>query len=155
MQARRFLLAAFASVMVVAAPATAQAQERGSRDEAKAMTIAAVEHVKKVGPDKAFKDFTSDPAWKKKDLYVMAYDSKGNVVGHGANEKLIGKNLMEMRDPNGVYVVAELTKMAVSKGEGWVDYAWPHPQTKKLEDKSTYVHRLQNFDGWVGVGIYR
>jgi hypothetical protein len=32
-------------------------------------------------------------------------------------------------------VVAELTKMAQTKGEGWVDYAWPHPQTKKLVDR--------------------
>jgi cytochrome c len=133
----------------------ALAQEHGTREEAKAMVDAAVEHVKKVGPDKAFKDFTGEAAWKRKDLYVMAYDNKGVVMGHGANEKLIGRNLMELKDPNGVLVVAELTKIATTRGEGWVDYSWPHPQTKKLEDKSTYVRKLQNFDGWVGVGIYR
>jgi signal transduction histidine kinase len=139
----------------VAAPASAQ--ETGTRDEAKAMVDAAVEHARKVGPQKAFKDFSdkSNPAWHKKDLYVMAYDNKGVCVGHGANERLIGKNLMELRDPNGVAVVVELTKMATTNGEGWVDYAWPHPITKKIEDKSTYVRKLPNYDGWVGVGIYR
>jgi cytochrome c len=149
----------FAAVLAAASFATiaftAHAEEHGSRDEAKAMVVAAVDHVKKVGPEKAFKDFSADPAWKKKDLYVMAYDNKGTVVGHGANEKLIGRNLIELKDPNGVLVVAELTKAATTQGEGWVDYTWPHPQTKKLEDKSTYVRKLQNFDGWVGVGIYR
>jgi len=134
---------------------SAHAEEHGNKDEAKALANAAVEHVKKVGPDQAFKDFTSDPSWKKKDLYVMAYDNKGNCVGHGSNAKLIGRNLMELKDPNGVLVVAELTKIATTKGEGWLDYSWPHPQTKKLEDKSTYVHKLANYDGWVGVGIYR
>jgi signal transduction histidine kinase len=120
------------------------------------MTDAAVEHVKKVGPEQAFKDFTNDKAtWKKKDLYVMAYDMKGTVVGHGANEKLIGRNLMELKDPDGVAVIAELTKTAQGKGSGWVDYMWPHPETKKLEAKSTYVRKLLNYDGWVGVGVYR
>jgi cytochrome c len=144
-----------ATVAGVCLTAVSLAQEIGTKDEAKLMVDAAVEHVKKVGPDRAFKDFTADPAWKKKDLYVMAYDNKGVCVGHGANEKLIGRNLSDLKDPNGVMVVAELTKTATTKGQGWVDYSWPHPQTKKLEDKSTYVRKLQNYEGWVGVGIYR
>ncbi len=153
MNCKRILSTLVFSIGLVAFGAHAQTQ--GTKDEAVAMVAAAVEHVKKVGPDQAFKDFTGDAGWKKKDLYVMAYDNKGTVVGHGANEKLIGKNLIEMKDPNGVMVVAELTKAATTKGEGWVDYSWPHPQSKKLEDKSTYVRKLSNFDGWVGVGIYR
>ena len=60
-----------------------------------------------------------------------------------------------VKPDNGVMVVAELTKTAKTKGQGWVDYAWPHPQTKKLEDKSTFVRKLANYDGWVGVGTYR
>jgi cytochrome c len=143
------LLLAFSFTLALAA-------DHGSKDEAIAMANSAVEHVKKVGPEQAFKDFGTDKAtWTKKDLYVMAYDMQGTCVGHGANEKLVGRNLIEMKDPNGVMVVAELTKTAKTKGQGWVDYAWPHPQTKKLEDKSTYVRKLANYDGWVGVGTYR
>ena len=152
---RRAVVIALTAALVAAPFTVAAADEHGTREEAAAMVIAAVDHVKKVGPEKAFKDFTADPAWKSKDLYVMAYDNKGTVVGQGANEKLVGRNRIELKDPNGVRVVAELTKAATTKGEGWVDYTWPHPQTKKLEDKSTYVRKLQNFDGWVGVGIYR
>lgn len=153
MSTRRSVVAALTVALGLMATGGAYAQD--SKEDAKALVNAAVDHVKKAGPEQAFKDFTSDPAWKKKSLYVMAYDNKGTVVGHGGNEKLVGKNLMEMKDPNGVMVVSELTKTATTKGEGWVDYSWPHPQTKKLEDKSTYVRKLQNFDGWVGVGIYR
>ena len=155
MQKRKAFTAACMAI-VLGLAVMASADEKGTKDEAKAMTDAAVEHVKKVGAEQAFKDFTTDKAhWTKKDLYVMAYDMKGTCVGHGANEKLIGRNLIEMKDPNGVMVVAELVKVAQSKGQGWVDYVWPHPQTKKLEDKSTYVKKLANYDGWVGVGIYR
>jgi len=133
-----------------------QAQEFGSRDEAKAMVDAAVEHVKKVGPEKAFKDFTDkeNKTWHKKDLYVFAYDMKGVNVAHGANDKLIGKDLIELKDPEGKLLIKELRDTA-AKGGGWVEYEWPHPQTKKIESKISYSKKMTNFDGFLGVGVYR
>jgi signal transduction histidine kinase len=142
--------------MVMLFATVALAQEHGSRDEAKALADAAVEHVKKVGVEQAFKDFSNDKAtWTKKDLFVIGYDMKGNCLANGWNDKLIGKNLMDLKDPNGVMITAELTKTAQTKGQGWVDYIFQHPQTKKLAEKSTWVRKLPNFDGWVAVGIYR
>ncbi len=134
----------------------ALAQERGTREEAKMMVDAAVEHVRKVGPEQAFRDFSdkNNKAWQNKDLYVMAYRNDGTCVGHGANERLIGKNLFELKDPTGKFLIKEMTS-AAAKGGGWVDYEWAHPQTKKIESKVTFVRRLVNFDGWVGVGVYR
>ena len=150
------ILTAVSIAIALSWSAGATAQEHGTKDEAKAMADAAVEYVKKVGPDQAFKDFTSDKAhWTKKDLYVVAFDMKGNMMAHGANEKLVGHNNMDMKDVNGVFFTAEMTKVAQTKGEGWVDYMWAHPQTKKLTQKSTYVRKLANYDGWVGVGIFK
>ena len=142
--------------LLAAASGTVLAQDNGTRDEAKAMVDAAVEHVKKVGPEQAFKDFSDkgNKAWQKKDLYVFAYTMEGVNVGHGANEKLIGKNLIELKDPNGKPLIQELRDTA-RKGAGWVEYDWPHPQTKKIESKASYVRKLSNFDGFVGVGVYR
>lgn len=143
-------------LLAVGFVATASAQDNGTREEAKAMVDAAVEHVKKVGPDAAFKDFSdkSNKTWQKKDLYVFAYNMEGVNVGHGANDKLIGKNLIELKDPNGKPLIKELRDTA-AKGAGWVDYEWPHPQTKKIESKTSYVRKLANYDGFVGVGVYR
>ena len=142
--------------LVLSLSGVAWAQEHGTRDEAKTMVDAAVEHVKKVGADQAFKDFSdkSNKAWQKKDLYVFAYNMEGVNMGHGANDKLIGKNLIELKDPNGKFLIQELRATA-QKGGGWVEYDWPHPQTKKLESKVSYVRKLVNFDGFVGVGVYR
>jgi cytochrome c len=155
MDIRRMLIAGLATVIVSLAT-TAPAQETGTKAEAKAMVDAAVEHVKKVGPEQAFKDFTGDKAkWNKKDLYVVAFDMKANMVAHGANPKLVGQNHMEIKDANGVMFTAEMTKLAATKGEGWVEYLWPHPATKKMASKSTYVRKLANFEGWVGVGVYQ
>jgi signal transduction histidine kinase len=150
------MLTAATMALTLCYASTAMAQERGTKDEAQAMVAAAVDHVKQVGPEQAFKDFTTDKArWTKKDLYVIAFDMKANMKAHGANEKLIGKNHIDMKDANGVMFTAEMVKLAQSKGEGWVDYQWVHPQTNKISPKSSYVRKLANYDGFVLVGIYR
>ena len=149
----RGLMAAVLGLGLVGA---AVAQERGTKDEAVAMTNAAAEHVKKVGAEQAFKDFSEDKAtWTKKDLYVMAYNHDGSCVAHGANAKMVGKNLLNLKDANGKEIIKEFTQVSKTKGAGWVDYEWAHPQSKKVESKSTYAVKLAGFDGWVGVGIYR
>ena len=145
-----------AAVLGLGLVGTSLAEERGTKDEAVAMTIAAVEHVKKVGREQAFKDFTEDKAtWTKKDLYVMAYNHEGTCIAHGANGKLVGKNLINLKDADGKEIIKEFTAVSTGKGKGWVDYEWAHPQTKKVESKSTYAVKLPGYDGWVGVGIYR
>ncbi|HEU4623093.1 MAG TPA: cache domain-containing protein [Burkholderiaceae bacterium] len=143
-------------VCVLGFQTIALAEEHGSRDEAKAMVDAAVEHVKKVGPDQAFKDFSdkSNKTWQKKDLYVFAYNMDGVNMAHGANEGLVGKNLVDLKDSNGKPLVRELRETA-AKGSGWVEYDWPHPQSKKVESKASYVRKLDNYNGFVGVGVYR
>ncbi|MDH4449883.1 MAG: cache domain-containing protein [Rhodoferax sp.] len=135
---------------------TVHAQENGTRDEAKAMVDAAVEHVKKVGPEQAFKEFTDkeNKTWHKKDLYVFAYGLDGLNLAHGANDRLVGKNLLDMKDPNGKFLIKDLRDAAL-KGGGWVEYDWPHPQSKKIESKISYARKLLGFDGFVGVGVYR
>jgi len=148
----RPLLALFASLAFVAG---ASAQDQGTRDEAKAMNEAAIAHLKKVGNDKAFDDFTKDKAnWNKKDLYVILMDTDGAVKSHGANDKLVGKNLLNLKDQNGKEFVKEF--MAVSsKGEGWVDYDWAHPVSKKVEGKTTFVKRVAGTNLVMAVGVYR
>lgn len=137
--------------------ATASAQEYGTREEAQKMVEAAVAHAKSAGTEQAFKDFSdkSNMRWRNKDLYVFVFTMQGDCVAHGGNEKLIGKNLIEMKDPNGKFALKESIEIASTRGAGWHDYDWPHPQTKKVMGKASYVSKLVNFDGFVGVGVYR
>ncbi len=149
----RVLLSAVVGLSLMGA---AVAQEHATKSEAEAMAQAAVAHVKKVGAEQAFKDFTNDKAnWNKKDLYVFALDHDGNCVGHGANAKLVGKSLIGLKDASGKEFVKELVATSKSKGTGWVDYDWAHPQTKKVEAKTSHVLRMVGFNGLVGVGVYR
>ena len=133
----------------------AHAQERGTKEEAVAMVEAAVAHVKKVGADKAYADFTADKAaWTKKDLYVFAFDMEGKTLAHGGNGALVGKSLANLKDASGKATVIEMGQLAKTKGSGWVDYQWAHPETKKVEMKSSYVTKTPGADSYVGVGIY-
>lgn len=154
MKRKNFLVAVLVTLTALIAPVT-HAQERGTKEEAKAMVEAAVAHAKKVGAEQAFKDFQSDKAtWMKKDLYVFAYDMQGNCRALVANDKMVGKNLIEMKDPNGKFIIKEFISTVSGKGSGWVNYEFADPVTKKMGSKSSYVQKLPGFEGFVGVGVY-
>jgi signal transduction histidine kinase len=132
------------------------AQDRGTKDEAITLTNAAFDHIKKVGEAKAYADFTSDKAtWTNKDLYVFVFDHTGKFMAHGANDKLVGRDMSNMKDANGKGIYPAMVDMVKTRNIGWVDYEWAHPQTKRVEGKSSYVRKTPGGDGLIGVGIYR
>lgn len=151
------LLAGVAAlVFLCGAAAQDRPVDRGTRDEARAMVERAIDQMRKVGPEQAFKEFTdpANAAWHVKDLYVFAYTMQGRNVAHGANDRLVGRVLIDMTDPNGRPLIRDLRDTA-AQGGGWVEYEWPHPQTRRIESKASYVRKMLNFDGFLGVGVYR
>ena len=152
-------LAAF--VLALGATATlaqdkAKPASKGNAAEATAMVQKAIAHIKKVGREKAFAEFDNKSgAFTDRDLYVVVYDMKGKVLAHGANDKMIGKDVMELRDSDGKYFVKERVEM-MSKGpeaKGWQDYKFMNPVTRQIEPKSMYLQRYE--DLIVGCGIYK
>lgn len=128
----------------------------GTAGEAQAMIERAIEHVKAVGPDKAFADFSAPGGtWHEKDIYLFAYKFDGTNVAHGANKALIGKNLLDLMTADGQQLIKNMSELAKNKGSGWIDYQWPHPETKKTEAKSAFVKRIPGYDGFIGAGIYK
>lgn len=150
--ARRHLTAAIAIALLIP---RVHAQERGTKDEAKALNEAAVAHIKQVGLDQAFKDFGADKArWMPKDLYPFVMEF-GGVMRFHLNDKMVGKNLLDVKDASGKEFGKEMVATARDKATGWVDYEWTHPASKKIEDKSAFIQRVPGADLFVGVGIYR
>lgn len=141
----------------VAASLAAQAQEQGTKDEAIALVNAAAQHVQKSGAEQAYKDFSdkSNAAWRKKDLYVFVVRYDGVTVAHGANEKLVGKDMSALKDQDGKPFIQEMGATAKKSGTGWIEYSWIHPDTKKPAPKASYVKALPSGDAYVAVGIYR
>jgi cytochrome c len=131
------------------------AQERGTIDEAKALVNKGLAHIKKVGTEAAFKDFTEDKAnWTNKDIYLFALDMKANTMAHGLNPKQVGKNFWDFKDAAGKLFYQEFAATA-AKGSGTVEYHWVHPVTKKIEPKISYIAKVAGTDFYIGAGAYK
>jgi len=131
------------------------AGEFGTREEAVAMVKRVQEKFAQAGAEATFKAVNdkADHAFHDRDLYPFIYDLKGVNVAHGARPALVGKNLISLKDQNGVYLIQEMIALAKGPGGGWVDYKWPNPITDKIEDKSSYIEKMGDY--FVGVGVYR
>lgn len=127
---------------------------KGTAEEAKALVGKAVAYFKANGKDKAITAF-NDPKGEfvKGDLYIFLFDADCLTLAHGANPKLVGKNIGELKDADGKYFMKEMAALA-KKGGGWIDYKWTNPETKKIQDKSSYVLPLEG-GLFVGCGIYK
>jgi len=139
----------FAAFMTLAAPVFAD-----DAAEATAMVRKAVGYVKEQGRDKALAEFNNPSGmFKKGELYIFVTDLQGRMLANGANAKLVGKDLMDLKDSDGKFFVKEYVDLAKSKGSGWSDYKWVNPATKAIELKSTYVEKVD--DMVIGCGIYK
>lgn len=138
--------------LLLAVPA-AWSVEMGTPEEAKAMNQKAVELAKQ-DQKKAFQAF-SDPngPFQVKDLYVFCMDMNGVMLAHGKKPELVGKNLFEF-NKYGDLLFQDMIKVAKEQGSGWVEYKWPHPETKKVQEKTSYIEKV-NDQYFCGVGAYK
>ena len=69
----------------------------------------AVGHYEEVGQEQAFKDFSvKGSEYNQGEFYVFITEMKDrNLIFHGANEKLVGKNLEKLKDTDGKNFVTE------------------------------------------------
>ncbi|WP_295757069.1 cache domain-containing protein [Undibacterium sp.] len=151
------LIIGFFLVSCLFSSAAAHSSDKGSADEAVALVKKAAAYLSANGKDKSFAEF-NNPAgpFVIKDMYVFVYSMNGDGINlvHGANPKMVGKNLLELKDVDGVYIVKEFYKTANSKsGKGWVDYKWSNPVTKTFEAKTTYIEKVGDF--MIGCGVYK
>lgn len=87
--------------------------------------------------------------------YFFIYDLNGVVVSH-VKEKLIGKNLYNFQDKQGLYLIQEMINVAKSdKKEGFVDYFWPSKSDETVNVlKLGYAKRIEGANLFIGSGVY-
>ncbi|WP_051516783.1 methyl-accepting chemotaxis protein [Herbaspirillum sp. RV1423] len=122
--------------------------------DAVSMVQRAVQHVRQKGKEAALQDFSRPaPEFKQRDLYINVIDLDGNTLAHGENAKLIGRNLIDLKDADGKLFIKHFVDTAKSAGKGWIDYRWPNPVTAILEEKTTYIEEINGLV--IGCGIYK
>ncbi|HSV30286.1 MAG TPA: cache domain-containing protein [Candidatus Omnitrophota bacterium] len=132
----------------------AHAADQGTPDEAVAMTKKAVAAIRSEGAEKVYSAIIAkDARFVDRDLYVIVYDLTGKCLAHGANPKLVGKDLIDNQDVDGTYYIKDRMELAKAKASFWQDYKFTNPTTKKIEPKSTYCEREGATT--VCVGVYK
>jgi len=140
---------------MLAAAGAVQASGGANKDEAMAMVKSAVAFIKEQGADKAYPEITNKANVKfhDRDLYVVVYQLDGKVLAHGANEKFVGKDLIDAQDVDGKLYVKERVELAAKQPSFWQDYKFVNPVSKKVEPKEMYCEKLNNTA--VCAGVYK
>lgn len=130
------------------------AQEHASAKDAEAMVKKGITFLKANGNAKGYAEITSKQSqFKDRDLYLVVYGLDGKVWAHGANEKMVGRVLIDLKDVDGKEFVRERTQLGKTKATFWQDYKFTNPVSKKVEPKSMYCERLE--ETVVCGGIYK
>ena len=128
--------------------------EFATKDEAVAMVKKGVAFIKKEGKDKSYAEITNKKGqFTDRDLYLVVYGLDGVVHAHGANEKMVAKNLIELKDVDGKPFVKERVELAKANATFWQDYKFSNPVSKKIEPKQMYCEKLD--DTVVCGGVYK
>lgn len=88
--------------------------------------------------------------------YIWIHDLQGVMQMHPIKYKMVGKQLIGLKDTNGKLFFVDMNKVAREKGAGWVDYMWPKPGEKKPSRKVSYIKKctVDGEDLVLGCGVY-
>jgi signal transduction histidine kinase len=119
------------------------------------MVKKAVAYYKKNGRDKALTAFSEEKGqFRDRELFLVVLDEGGQVLAHSALPKMIGANISEMKDSNGVFITKGFYKAVKNSNHGWSDeYIFTNPHTKAMEKKITYVEKIDNL--LIACGVYK
>jgi cytochrome c len=149
------LLAAAVMTAASLVAGAASAADNATAKEAEAMVKKGIAYIKANGKEKGFAEITrrDSKEFHDRDLYLAVHKLDGTCVAHGTNEKMVGKNFMEMKDIDGKEYIKERVEFGKAKASFWTDYKFNNPVSKKIEPKTAYCERQDDYV--VCGGIYK
>jgi cytochrome c len=154
MQTRHILGTVALALGLAFGPAAFAKEGNATKDDAVATVKKGIAFIKANGKDKGYAEVSNkEGQFIDRDLYLVVYGLDGTVRAHGANGKMVGKNLIDLKDVDGKPFVKERVELAQSKGTFWQDYKFTNPVSKKIEPKQMYCEKLD--DAVVCGGIYK
>ncbi len=135
-------------------PIVAAAAEKGTKEEAVAMVKKAIEYAKANGNEKAFSEINNPKGqFVDRDLYVVVYDMNGKCLAHGANQKMVGRELIDNKDIDGKEFMKERIALMKANNTAWQEYKFMNPVTKQIEPKLMYLEKHGELI--FGCGVYK
>jgi HAMP domain-containing protein len=85
--------------------------------------------------------------------YFFTYDRSMTAIAH-PDAKFQGRNLIDLQDADGKYVLREIRDVALNEGSGYVDYQWVRLNETESAPKIGYVFHYEPWDWIIGTGVY-
>ncbi len=121
-----------------------------AKEDVKLLVEETVKYCQNVSKDECFKTINSDK-FSKGSFFIFAFDYKAIGVANARIPKLIGKNLWNLKNPDGMYIFREQVKTAQKPDGGWLKYKWKKPDGTSIMKLSF----IKDVDGsfYVGSGL--
>jgi cytochrome c len=87
------------------------------------------------------------------EMYIFVLNRRGTILAHGADEKYIGEDFINIQDSHGKRFIVEIVETANSEGSGFVEYTWDDPVTREIRPKRLYFQKIDNLI--ICSGVYR
>jgi signal transduction histidine kinase len=115
-----------------------------SRDDAVAMVKKGVAFIETHGAEKGYAEISNRRGrFVDRDLYLVVYGLDGRCLAHGANDRQIGRELIDHTDIDGKYFIRERVSLVRATPTGvWQEYRFANPVSKKVEPKLMYCEKL-------------
>lgn len=85
--------------------------------------------------------------------YFFTYDRSMTAIAH-PDAKFQGRNLIDLQDADGKYVLREIRDIALNQGSGFVEYRWVRLNEDTPSPKIGYVFHYAPWDWIIGTGVY-
>ena len=153
MMDRRTMLALILGTLLAAAPAGAA--EKPTGDQVKNLTLEAAKLLQSRDLEQARRTFHADGPFRFGEIYVNVIDFAGTWKVYPPRPAGVGQSVINVKDPDGRFIVLDVLAFAKEEDEGWVEYRWLDAASNEIEPKLTYVKQVPGKDIIVYVGMYR
>ncbi len=85
--------------------------------------------------------------------YIFINSTDGASVYHPINPSIMGADMSQAKDPDGIYFTQEFIKAIKEKGEGFVNYSWAKGDLGP-QPKISYVKAIPGTNLYAGAGVY-
>ncbi|MEA1923223.1 MAG: cache domain-containing protein [Pseudomonadota bacterium] len=85
-------------------------------------------------------------------IFVVSYD--GVTLMNDTMRHLIGKNIWDLTDPNGVKVIQEERRAVANPAGDFIYYSWNKPSIDKPSPKTSFMKGVDDWQWMIGAGVY-
>jgi CHASE3 domain sensor protein len=86
--------------------------------------------------------------------YIFITDMRPYTVMHPIKPELEGQDMTETADPTGKRLFVEMVQVCQEKGQGFVFYQWPLPDSNISSPKISFVRLYKPWNWVIGTGIF-